>query len=119
MNVAHLTDLYQEALHLKMIQPGDLYLNLLEFPAYFNIQILPKEKKIGIQNKYEAFINWLEKEKHPSHLIKSFQDILYYMNQKNANSTTKQKQLWEKYKSQTKLLDNLRGEMMPKSKAVE
>ena len=113
MNVAHLPKLYQEALDLKMIQPGDLYLNLLEFPAYFNIQILPKAEKKAIQKKYQKFIDWLQVEKHPVHLIKSFQDILNYMNQENANSTTNQNQLWEKYKSQTKVLDNLRGESMP------
>ena len=113
MNVAHLPKLYQEALDLKMIQPGDLYLNLLEFPAYFNIQILPKAEKKAIQKKYQKFIDWLQVEKHPVHLIKSFKDILNYMNQENANSTTNQNQLWEKYKSQTKVLDNLRGEFMP------
>ncbi len=114
MNVAHLPDLYKEALDLKMINPVELYINLLEFPAYFNIQILPKDVKKQIQKKYEAFFCWLEKEKHPTHLIKSFQDILKYMNQENANSTTNQKQLWKKYKSQTKVLDDLRGEEMPK-----
>ena len=113
MNVAHLPKLYQEALDLKMIQPGDLYLNLLEFPAYFNIQIFPKAEKEAIWKKYQEFITCLQTENHPDHLIKSFKDILNYMNQENANSTTNQNQLWEKYKSQTKVLDNLRGESMP------
>jgi len=114
MNVAHLPDLYKEALDLKMINPGELYINLLEFPAYFNIQILPKDVKKQIQKKYEAFFCWLEKEKHPTHLIKSFQDILNYMNQEYMNSTSNQESLWKKYKSQTKVLDDLRGEEMPK-----
>ena len=113
MNVAHLPDLYKEAMELKMIKPGELYLNLLEYPAYFNIQILSDIDKEEIDKKYQDFITWLKEEDHPAHIIKSFEDVLSYMHQQTPLSTTKRDQLWQKYLDQTAVLDELRGEVMP------
>ena len=100
LNVHHLPKLYQQCLDLNMIKPKDLYINILERPSYYNIQILPKGKKETVAKLLLSAIN----PSTPISVKKSFQEILDYMFAKNQSG------LWPRFLEETKRLDDLRGE---------
>jgi len=109
-NVEHLPTLYKQAVHLNLISPEDLYINILEYPAYYNIQILPAHKKQKVREVYQQFFTWLSENNLPENISKTFQDILQYMDQPTPLSTTKQEKLWKQFQMQTAKLDDIRGE---------
>ncbi len=100
LNVAQLPTFYQQCLDLNLIGPEDLYLNILERPDYYNIQILPKEKKEIVAAAFLSTMN----EDMPLSVKKGFQEILDYMLAKDRS------QVWPQFLKQTKVLDALRGE---------
>jgi len=87
LNVLHLPDLYQQALDLKLINKEEWYLNILEFPGHYNIQILPEPLNKEVRARYATFIDWASQNEIPHTVISSFQDILNYMSQESANSS--------------------------------
>lgn len=99
-NVNHLPQLYQQCLDLGMIQAEDLYINILERPTYYNIQILPKEKKNKIAANYLSSFS----KETPIAIKKSFQEILDYMFAKEESK------LWPRFLEETKKIDKLRME---------
>lgn len=102
-NIGHLPQLYQQCLDLKMITPEDLYINLLEYPDYYNIQILPYNQKTVIAEQFLASFT----KDTPVSIRRSFQEILDYMLAKDRSH------LWSKFLQQTKVLDELRSEQYP------
>jgi len=110
LNVLQLPDLYKQALELNLINKEDWYLNILEFPGHYNIQILPESLKTEVRSRYDLFIAWAKKNEIPNSVISSFQDILNYMYQESANSTINQAHLWERFLTQTNRLDDMRSE---------
>jgi len=100
LNVAHLPHLYHQCLELEMIDPEDIYINILEHPNYYNIQILSSNQKEKIAQSYlESF-----QASTPMSVKKSFQEIIDYMFAKDRSK------LWPKFLNQTKVLDELRDE---------
>jgi len=107
LNMFHLPDFYQQLLALNFIQPKEIYLNILERPNYYNIQIFPEQEKEKITGKYQLFFEWLKKEGLPKSVQEKFQPILQYLWNKD------QSQYWDKYQSESRALDELRQETMP------
>ena len=103
LNVFQMPELYEECLRLKMIEPHDLYINILERPAYYNIQILPKEIKLKIIDKY---LQHMDAHK-PEEINKAFQSILDYMMEEDRSD------LYPTFLSKNKTLDVLRDEAFP------
>jgi sulfatase maturation enzyme AslB (radical SAM superfamily) len=110
LNVLHLPDLYQQALDLQLITKAEWYLNILEFPGHYNIQILPETLKEVVRSRYHMFIAWARENKMPQTIIHSFEDILNYMDQVSANSTKNQAHLWQRFLEQTDHLNEIRSE---------
>ncbi len=110
LNIEHLPELYREALALKLIEKEDWYLNILEFPGYYNIQIMPEQLKIKVFEKYQDFFNWAKQKNIPDFITQGFYDVLSYMNQDTSNSGKNRRRLWQKYLGMTKRLDEIRGE---------
>lgn len=100
MNIMALPNLYQQCLDLNMIQPEDLYVNILERPDYFNIQILPQTKKEAISM---AILSSFTADT-PLSIKRTFQEVIDYMFAKDRS------RLWTKYLQKTQQLDELRGE---------
>lgn len=100
MNVLHLPDLYEQCLALNMIEVTDLYINILERPVHYNIQILPEDKKAKVIERYTEFF----KQDLPESIRRSFQDILDYMLAEDRSK------FWPKFLVETERLDLLRGE---------
>ena len=100
LNIHNLVDLYQECLQNRMIDAEDLYINILEQPKYYNIQILKNEEKEKITRQ---ILNSFTEET-PISIRSAFQEIIAYMNAKDRSN------LWALFEQKTKALDELRGE---------
>ena len=101
MNILELPRLYQKCIELDVITENDFYINILERPLHYNIQIFPKELKEKVNHKFCTF---LEENILPENIQFMFQDCLNYMNAKDASKH------WQKFLSETKQLDELRNE---------
>lgn len=63
-NVFTLSNLHQYFYNKGLIKSvNDIYLNLLERPNYYNIQVLPEEKKRIVQTILEGHILWVKKKR--------------------------------------------------------
>ena len=102
-NVLEIPALYEECLQLKMIEPTDLYINILERPSYFNIQILPKALKLKIIDRYLKHMNTSK----PKEINQAFQSILDYMMEEDRSD------LYPVFLEKNGVLDRLRGERFP------
>ena len=103
LNVFQIPELYEECLRLKMIQPQDLYINMLERPSYYNIQILPKEIKLKVIDKYLTHMD----VNKPKQINKAFQSIIDYMMAEDRSD------LYQSFLDKNGALDQLRGEAYP------
>lgn len=100
LNIETIMNLYQECLEMKMIEAEDLYINILERPNYFNIQILPKGKKEDITIQILNAIN----AETPLSIKRNFQEIIDYMNAVDRSN------LWALFEQKTRALDLVRPE---------
>lgn len=105
-NIQDLPDFYRECLELKMIEPTDIYFNILERPSHYNIKILPLSIKNKIKNNFEVFFKWMRKEQIPDTVKVMFQECLDYMMAEDLSK------YWEKFQTETSLLDELREEKL-------
>ena len=103
-NVFHLPDLYKQCLEIGFITEEGIYINILDKPNHYNIQILPADIKQKVVDKYASFFDWMEKECIPDIVRKQFQECLDYMLAEDRSK------FWSKFINETKKLDNLRGE---------
>lgn len=103
LNVFQIPDLYEECLKLNMIEAHDLYINILERPAYYNIQILTKDLKLKVGDKYLSHMN----DSKPKQINKAFQSILDYMMNEDRSD------LYQLFLEKNAKLDHLRGEQNP------
>ncbi len=82
LNVFQIPELYEDCLELQMIEENDLYLNILERPSYYNIQIIPKEIKMKVVAKY---LKHMDASK-PKEINRAFQSILDYMMEEDRSA---------------------------------
>ncbi len=103
-NVLHFPDFHQEWVEKELIQIDDVYVNLLEFPAFFNMKVLPKALKEQVRKRYQQHFHFLTTNQASEEMKKSYEDVLNYL---FAES-------WEgklsKLRKEVKLLDDLRNE---------
>lgn len=79
MNVYHLPEFHKEWIDLELIRPMDFNVNILQSSDYFRIDILPKEMKEEIIQKYNNFINYLEPIDDFSRAVTGYRSALNYM----------------------------------------
>ena len=103
LNVFQIPELYEECLQLNMIEANDLYINILERPSYYNIQILPMELKLKVMDKYLSHMDTGK----PKQINKAFQSILDYMMDEDRSD------LYKLFLEKNGELDILRGEQYP------
>jgi MoaA/NifB/PqqE/SkfB family radical SAM enzyme len=103
LNVSELPDLFAKCLELQMITEDEMYINILERPLHYNIQILPIEAKLKIKNRlanYSASLNSIKAKSQ-------FQEIINYMNSKD------QSKHWPKFQLENGKIDTIRNERLP------
>ncbi len=110
-NVAHLPTLYKTCISQGLIDQNGIYINILERPNHYNIQILDPQKKASIIKIYHEFFSDLPNNEESRRVIESFNEILSYMNDKSDQSLMHSREKhWNTFLSETEKLDTLRME---------
>lgn len=122
-NALHVVDFHKSWVEKGLIQPQDFNYNLLQSPTWQRIDILPKEYKQQVKEKYEEHIKWLRpidpltratkgfesaldwlyKRDLPQHLDRFFENTRKYDKVRNENFLEvfpEWKELFEKYEKQ-------------------
>ncbi|MFX1392323.1 MAG: twitch domain-containing radical SAM protein [Promethearchaeota archaeon] len=109
MNVLHLPDFHKFMIEKGYIKPNYIFMNILIEPEEFNIQILPKNLKDKIKEKYDFFINnyiltknWSEEIKQD--LITKYRGIVEFLFKKHNT------ELIPNFLELTNKLDKIRNE---------
>ena len=103
LNVSELPDLFAKCLELQMITEDEMYINILERPVHYNIQILPTKYKMRIEKEFNTYSSSLISTKAKS----QFQEIINYMNSKDLFKH------WDKFQLENSKLDTIRNENYP------
>jgi radical SAM protein with 4Fe4S-binding SPASM domain len=104
INVLHVVDFHRSWSEQGYIKPQDFNFNLLQFPFWQRIDLLPESIKQQVKEKYESHIAWLKPQDHLTRATKGFQSGLdYMMRRDNFNKI-------EEFKAGMKKLDNIRNE---------
>lgn len=103
LNIQHITELISYAIQKNMISDEGLYINILERPIHYNIQILPISQKKQADQKISDFISSISSERIQNQL----KEILQYMWAKDLSKH------WEKFHLQNGKIDQIRNETFP------
>jgi len=105
LNMEQLPEFYKELVQSEFILPEEIYINILERPNYYNIQIFPTDRKRTINLAFKSFFLWMEEFGIPKEIKAKFQVCLDYMNGKDES------RFWQRFLDETGRLDEVRGEM--------
>ena len=100
LNVEFIPELINECISLNFITEDDIYINILERPIHYNIQVFPTEIKSRIENKLFQYKSSLTSQK----FISQINEIIQYMNSQDQSIH------WSKFTLENKKLDHLRNE---------
>ncbi len=104
LNVWHFPDFHQEWIEKGLIQVNDVYINILEYPAFFNMKVLPTTFKEEIQEKYRKHFDYLRQKGNCEEVIERLEEVLHYLFSESWEGKIK------KLQKELHLLDELRGE---------
>jgi radical SAM protein with 4Fe4S-binding SPASM domain len=104
MNVWQLPEFHRDWVEKGLLKPQDLNVNILQDPAFFRIDVLPKSAKAEIKAKYEAHIEWLRPLDSLNRATVGFESAINLM---MADDKT---DLIPKFWHRTEQLDRIRSE---------
>ncbi len=104
INALHVTDFHRTWTEQGYIKPQDFNFNLLQFPFWQRIDLLPESMKQQVKEKYESHIAWLKPQDHLTRATKGFQSGLDYMMRRDNFKNI------EEFKSGMKKIDDIRNE---------
>lgn len=107
VNSYNLLDFHKEWVHLGLIMPNDISLNILETPPYFCIKFLPNWKKDKIKSLYLDHIEWLKSYSNTARIIREFNDAITFMYSFDSGDDLTHK---EQFASIQNKLDKIRNE---------
>jgi radical SAM protein with 4Fe4S-binding SPASM domain len=79
INALHVVDFHRNWVDRGFIKPQDFNFNLLQFPYWQRIDLLPQSFKERVREKYEQHIAWLRPQDHLTRATKGFQSGIDYM----------------------------------------
>jgi len=79
INALHVVDFHRDWTDRAFIKPQDFNFNLLQFPYWQRIDLLPQDYKERVREKYEQHIAWLRPQDHLTRATKGFQSGIDYM----------------------------------------
>jgi len=106
MNAWQITEFHRNWVDRGFINPQDLNVNILQDPAHYRIDILPKAIKNELQAQYEEHISWLEPQDSLTRATMGFKGAINFMQLTDKIDTL------TKTKYQLELLDNVRNESL-------
>ncbi len=104
INALHVVDFHRTWSEQGFIKPQDFNFNLLQFPFWQRIDLLPESMKQQVKEKYEAHIAWLKPQDHLTRATKGFESGLDYMMRRDNFKNI------EEFKSGMKKIDDIRNE---------
>jgi hypothetical protein len=78
-NSLHVPDFHRSWVEQDLIKPTDFNFNLLQNPKWQRMDLLPKEYKEQIQDRYEKHMDWLKDKDPLTRASKGFQSALDWM----------------------------------------
>jgi organic radical activating enzyme len=105
MNVWHLPDFHREWVEKGYIKVNEINDNILIFPNYYRIQVLPEKYKAKIRAKYKEYIEgYLSQQKENDRALRCFNSTLTFLDQKDMTNEL------PALREYTQVLDEIRGE---------
>ena len=86
INSLHVADFHRSWVDQDLIKPQDFNFNLLQYPLWQRMDLLPTEYKAQVQTKFEEHIKWLKPIDPLTRATKGFQSALTWMNQKDKTN---------------------------------
>ena len=82
-NCLHVTDFHKNWVEQGLIKPQDFNFNLLQYPMWQRMDLLPQNEKERVTAKYNEHIAWLKSQDHLTRASKGFESALDWMNKKD------------------------------------
>ena len=80
-----MTDFHKSWVEQGLIKPQDFNFNLLQYPLWQRMDLLPDEYKMEVTSKYNQHIEWLKTKDPLTRASKGFQSALDWMNKKDMS----------------------------------
>jgi radical SAM protein with 4Fe4S-binding SPASM domain len=84
-NCLHVLDFHKSWVEQGLIKPQDFNFNLLQYPLWQRMDLLPQDEKIRVTEKYKEHIKWLKSQDHLTRASKGFESALDWMNKKDMS----------------------------------
>ena len=104
INALHIVDFHRNWTDQGLLKPQDFNFNLLQYPFWQRIDLLPDAYKQKVKEKYEKHLEWLRPQDHLTRATKGFESGLDYMMRRD-NFTH-----FYKFKEGMQKLDAIRNE---------
>ena len=104
INALHIVDFHRNWTDQGLLKPQDFNFNLLQYPFWQRIDLLPNAYKQKVKEKYEKHLEWLRPQDHLTRATKGFESGLDYMMRRD-NFTH-----FYKFKEGMQKLDAIRNE---------
>ena len=82
-NSLHVIDFHRDWVEKGFIKPQDFNFNLLQYPMWQRMDLLPQNEKDKVTSKYKQHIEWLKDKDHLTRASKGFESALDWMNKKD------------------------------------
>jgi sulfatase maturation enzyme AslB (radical SAM superfamily) len=105
-NALHVVDFHRNWAEQGLIKPQDFNFNLLQWPKWQRMDLLPKEYKERVEKKYREHIEWLKGNDHLTRASKGFESAIKWMNAKDNTRHL------DEFFHLTKKYDNVREEKL-------
>ena len=84
-NSLHVVDFHKNWVEQGLIKPQDFNFNLLQYPTWQRMDLLPEDYKAKVTEKYKEHIEWLKRQDHLTRASKGFESALDWMNKKDMS----------------------------------
>ena len=103
-NALHVTDFHKSWVEQGLIKPQDFNFNLLQYPMWQRMDLLPQNEKDKVTAKYKAHIEWLKSQDHLTRASKGYESALDWMNKKDMT------RMLPTFVGETRKYDKIRNE---------
>jgi radical SAM protein with 4Fe4S-binding SPASM domain len=103
-NCLHVIDFHKSWVEQGFIKPQDFNFNLLQYPLWQRMDLLPQEEKDRVTEKYKEHIEWLKSQDHLTRASKGFESALDWMNKKDMSKHM------QTFVNETRKYDKIRDE---------
>ena len=103
-NSLHVVDFHRNWVEQGLIKPQDFNFNLLQYPLWQRMDLLPQEYKEQVTEKYKTHMEWLRKRDHLTRASKGFESALDWMNKKDMSKHM------QTFVTETRKYDKIRDE---------